>query len=559
MRITVATLLLTLAATSLPARAEDPAEQALVLHTDVRQIAVAAALVVGGYRAPASDPAATALRETVRTGLARLDPTLRERLEQFYAAHRRKNADGGQVDEASDALRYRALAMLMNPPPSFSIQIAPNRIPADLRELVGFAPLVGELFRSAEFRAMTPKLVEAYDAAGRKAGVGIGPTVAEILTYLRTRPVERVEVPTIRDKEGKIVRAGMTRLRRLKVFVDPMIGGQAVAVRGDLLDASDDVATQRLGDRYAVFAGPLLASDDAALRLGVFRFMIEPVVDRHRGEIDEGRGQIDTVVKRSATATSRYGEARQSLMTDSLVSALEARHQVRSKRITENQAVAWLGDAQMRGEVLALHIYDRLKRFEEVGIDIAVFFPEFVRSLDADRERTRDEEVAAARKAAATEPRPAAAPDAVAADILTADRLITEKRFGEARPILERVLQASEGNARALFGLAQVIENEPDAIERDQNSSDEDRASAQAERLETAVNLYRKAALNASSRELWLASWSHVYAGRILDFLDLRDEAVAEYQAAVKVGDVPQGAFKQAQAGLAAPYEPGIP
>ena len=60
----------------------------------------------------------------------------------------------------------------------------------------------------------------------------------------------------------------------------------------------------------------------------------------------------------------------------------------------------------------------------------------------------------------------------------------------------------------------------------------------------------------ASPPEQWLASWSHVYAGRILDFLELRDEAVAEYQAAVKVGDVPQGAFKEAKVGVERPYEP---
>jgi hypothetical protein len=118
------------------------------------------------------------------------------------------------------------------------------------------------------------------------------------------------------------------------------------------------------------------------------------------------------------------------------------------------------------------------------------------------------------------------------------------------------MLQNDAGNARALFGLAQVNEHSPDPVERDPNSPDDERIGAQAERLETAVNLYRKAALNASPRELWLASWSHVYAGRILDFLDLRDEAVAEYQAAVKVGDVPQGAYKHAQAGLAAPRGP---
>ena len=59
---------------------------------------------------------------------------------------------------------------------------------------------------------------------------------------------------------------------------------------------------------------------------------------------------------------------------------------------------------------------------------------------------------------------------------------------------------------------------------------------------------------NATSRELWLASWCHVYAARILDFLGLREEAVAEYQAAIKIGDVPEGAFREAQAGVAAPY-----
>ena len=70
------------------------------------------------------------------------------------------------------------------------------------------------------------------------------------------------------------------------------------------------------------------------------------------------------------------------------------------------------------------------------------------------------------------------------------------------------------------------------------------------------MNLYRKAALHSNSRELWLASWSHVYAGRILDFLELREDAVAEYQAAIKVGDVPEGAFREAQAGVAAPFVP---
>lgn len=560
MRTLIAALVLAVALPCSTAGATDDAlEQALVLQTDVRQVAVAAALLVAGYRATATDPAATGLRETIQKGLAGIDPSLRERLERFYAAHRRTNADGAPADEASDALRYRALALLMNPAPSFTIQVAKNRIPTDLQELVGFAPLVGELFRTPEFKALSESILTAYDAAALKVGTRLGPTVTGILTYLRTRPVDRIEIPALRDAEGKIVRPAMTRVRRLKVYVDPVLGSQSVAVRGDLLDASDDLAVQRPGDRYGVFASPLLASDDAVLRLGVFRFMVQPVVERHREEISAAQGAIDPLVKLSETATERYKDARLSLVTDSLVSALEARYQVRAQLMTENGAIASLGEAHARGEVLAIHFYERLRRFEEVGIDVAVYFPDFTRSLDVQKERGRAEQIAAARAATATEPRAAGAADVIAADILMADRLINEKRFVEAQPILERVLKASDGNARALFGLAQILENIPDAVERDPKSTDGDRAHAQADRLETAVNLYRRAALNASSRELWLASWSRVYAGRILDFLDLRDEALAEYQAAVKVGDVPLGAYKEAQAGIVTPYDPSNP
>jgi tetratricopeptide (TPR) repeat protein len=552
-------LLLALAAVSASgfAQTRKPADEStLAVQSDPRQMAVAAALVVAGYAAPPSDPASAALRDDVRKGLSGVDADLRSRLAAFYAAHRRKNAEGALVDEAADALRYRALAVFMNPPPSFSVAVAESRIPADLRDVIGFAALAGDLYRTPEFRALQPRLVQAYDSANGLVGKQIAPTVTEILQYLRTRPVERIEVPAVRDREGKILRPGMTRVRRLRVFVDPLVGGQVVAVRGDLLDAESDLGEQLPGDRFAVFAGPLLGADEAALRIGVIRFVLEPIVERHKEEIEDSREALDALIARSEPARTRYTNARVSLVTDSLVSALDARFRVRKDRLTPNGAIAALGDAYARGEVLGVHFYERLTRYEEVGLDIGVYFPEFLRSLDLDREKTRGEQIAAAGAAAAREPKAAASVDAIAADMLAADRLITEKRFDEARPILERVLRADDGNARALFGLAQVIENSPDQVERDTNSSDEDRINAQAERLEAAVNLYRKAALNASSRELWLASWSHVYAGRILDFLDLRDEAIAEYQAAVKVGDVPQGGYKAAQAGLASPSTP---
>ncbi len=543
---------------SLQAHAQTSADKsiypAISAQTDVRQAVFSAALIIGGYGANDEDPGVLELRAAILVNAAGVDPALRSKLEKFYRSHRRD-----KVDETTDGLRYRALAVMVNDPPSFRFDVEDSRIPEDIRPIVGFEVLAGELYQSPKFRKYLPDLVAEFDKTAGRVARQIAPTVTTLVTYFRTKPVDRLEVPAVRNSEGKVVRPAVTRLRRLKVFIDPVLAGRAVAVRGDLFDGGQERDYQRIGDRFAVFGGPNFAADESALRLAVIRFIVDPVVIDRRDDVVQMRDTVTALLAPNEAAMARYKDAPLLLATDSLVSAANARYLVRASRMTENGAIVYLGDARTRGEVLAIHFYEQLKRFEQTGLDLAAFFPDFAHTLDPAHEATRDAQIAAARAAAEREPKPVSAADAFAADILLADRLISEKRFDEARPILERVLRTSGENARAYFGLAQVVENSPDQIEKDTASSDSDRISAQAERLESAVNLYRKAALSASSKELWLASWSHVNAGRILDFLDLRDEAIAEYSAAVKVGDVSQGAFKEAKAGLAAPYVPANP
>ena len=523
-------------------------------QTDVRQAVFAAALILGGYSADDSNPEVAALRATILLHAADIEPRLRLRLTDFYRTHRRAN-----MDETTDGLRYRALAVMVNDPPSFRFDIEDSRVPEDVRPLVGFEQLAAELYASPKFRKYVPELVAAYRRSTERISRLIAPTVNSLVTYFRTQPLDRLEVPAVRNAEGAVIRPPVTRLRRLKVFIDPVLGGGAVAVRGDLFDGGAERDYQRIGDRYAVFGGPEFAADESALRLAVIRFIVDPVVLAQREDAKQFRDQVESLVAGNDAAMQKYKDSPLLLVTDSLVSAANARYLVRSNRMSENGALAYLGDARARGEVLAIHFYERLKQFEQTGLDLATYFPDLVHTFSVDREATRDADVAAAHAALEREPKPATPADTFATDILLADKLISEKEFAEARPILERILKTSGDNARALFGLAQVIENSPDPIEKDAKSTDEDRINAQAERLESSVNLYRRAALAASAKELWLASWSHVYAGRILDFLELRDEALNEYAAAVKVGDVSQGAFKEAKAGLAAPYVPATP
>ena len=144
---------------------------------------------------------------------------------------------------------------------------------------------------------------------------------------------------------------------------------------------------------------------------------------------------------------------------------------------------------------------------------------------------------------------------AMAARILKSDDLIRERRFNEAQSILDEVLAADPNNARALYGMAQVVTQTPSAAELDPNADENDKIQMQHDRLERAINLYRKVIENASrDSEVWLIQWSHVFLGRIYDFQDFRKDAIAEYEKAIALKEVPNGAYKEALEGKQRPF-----
>ena len=206
---------------------------------------------------------------------------------------------------------------------------------------------------------------------------------------------------------------------------------------------------------------------------------------------------------------------------------------------------------------MSFHFYDSLKGLEQVGISIEAFFDQMVATTKFDREAERAKEfepvvarVSAARRAKAA--KPDAEPSEaligpVAKKILMSDDLIRQKKFGEAKTLLESVIASEPNNARALYGMAQVVSQTPSAVELDPKADENDKIQAQHDRLEQSIKLYRKAIENASPEsEAWLIQWSHVLLGRIYDFQEFRADAVTEYEKAIAMGDIPHGAFKEA-------------
>jgi tetratricopeptide (TPR) repeat protein len=226
-----------------------------------------------------------------------------------------------------------------------------------------------------------------------------------------------------------------------------------------------------------------------------------------------------------------------------------------------------LAQAYLRGAVLSFHFYESLIGLEKVGIGMEDFFDHMVANARFEREagRAREFEPVVARvsarrsKSSRTNSGEGAAAEAVigpmAARILRSDDLIREKRFAEARSLLDEVVAIEPNNARALYGMAQVVTQTPSAAELDSKAEENDKIQMQHDRLERAIKLYRRAIENASKdSERWLIQWSHVFLGRIFDFQEFRADAIAEYEKAIELGALPNGAYKEALEGKQRPY-----
>jgi len=557
-----------------------PADANVRIDADPRTFVVMAALNMAGFDYETGGQPLSPARAELRKDLAKLDPAVKSKLAAFYKAHRRAG-----IDEAADAARYQALSLLMTPPPAFNIyqpteHANEHAIPEDLQPLLEFVPLVREFYLKSGIRDLFPKYLgigEAYVAAYRTP---IGELIYEVLGYFHAAPenviamrplVVRSTNPEFKREQATVY--ARNRTRQVFVVPDPLAAMDTSTVRGDFLNQKEDILSRRVGDDYIVIVGPsrMIAGDP--IRQAIIRFVIDPMVERHLRQSLEYKDQILKLVSSAPAASRQYTTSVYLIIRESLAQATE----IRLRRLraiatrgsyNEDDAMYDLSQAYLRGAVLSFHFYDSLTALEKVGIGIEDFFDQMVATAKFDREATRVKElepliarVSASRaKAPKSTTGEGAAAEAVigamASKIVRSDDLIRQKRFGEARTLLEEVLGVEPNNARALYGMAQALTQINTAVELDPKGDENDKIQAQHDRLEQAIKLYHRAIENASKEnERWLIQWSHVFLGRIYDFQEFRADAIAEYEKAIALGpDIPNGAYKEALDGKDHPF-----
>ncbi len=572
---------------------------------DERLIIVLAALDAAGFE-PTPGKAPTAFRAQLRQAQATLEPELQRRLQRFYELTKLP----GQATAAAESARYVSLAFALGPAPEFAAPARTDDLFPGVLDVLDFAPLVREFYRKSGIEARMAGYFRQYQAAGDSLRPLTAETVRATLAFLHTRPttsvVEKVALtnPTAAQKRQGVKFTLRERERRFVVVPDLLAAPGAVnlrVVRDDyflVIPLGGDSRAADLRRAYLQFLiDPLVLRNNRAIaaRRADLRTLLgglsapaasaqantpaqngasEAKQDEERERFIESTGprrdDVFTPVTRSlvaATDVQMSASARLQTLTQETSARLQKANESERAQITqelqmartavEDERTAQLADAYERGAVLAFYFAEQLRDQELAGFDVGDLFGDMITNFDVAREGRRPAEYAAARARAvvarqqaqqraaaltAGESEPALARRALLVKSLDdANALLRVKKYDEAETRLKTLMQEYQSEPRVFFALAQVASSSA------QETFDE---ALRGERLGRALANYRFAVEHAAldnDSDRALASRAHTAMGHILAFLDRRAEALQEFDAALGLGDVANGAYREAK------------
>ena len=361
----------------------------------------------------------------------------------------------------------------------------------------------------------------------------------------------------------------------------------------DLLAAPGAVNFRVIADDYFAIVPEGTDPTSSELRRGYLQFVIDPLVLKFNKEIALHREQVKQLLAARAKENAEVSPDVLLVVSRSLVAAADARfllaarfaevtnlqrlrlQQARddaaraaiaktaagAKAAITDEAIASLVEDYENGAVLDFYFADQLHDVEAAGFDIANFFGDIMAAFDPAREAKRLAEAATARDRAAAarkaHPRYSlwlidpeaevrnAADDSgnvvLISQLTEVEKLLQTRNYETAETHLKALLLEHPGDPRLLFTLGQTA-----SLWARDTTDDE----LQSQRLNRALANYRLAvAAAAPETDKVLLSRAHEAMGRILAFLERHDEAMKEFDAAIKIGEVAGGAYQDAIAG----------
>lgn len=554
----------------------DLTQYGVKIEPDRRLIVVLASLEAAGLETPLTETG-KAFREQLKNDLQAINPDLQQKLKTFLTQYKRRHPNQSAAEISAS---FVSLAYTLTPVPELQDPPRSADLPAELLEVFDYAPLVREFYRRSGISARLEDYLKEYQKSGDAMRGSATVMVRDLLDYLHTRPqlayIDRVKVET-KDAKGKSkLEKTEARQRERRFFIVP-----------DLLAPAGTINFRNVGDDYYVIVPPNTNLISSEARRAFLQFTIDPFILQNGREISAFREGIKTLlderrkinpdispdiylaVMRSMVAAV---DARQVEFVKLQAATADARRRIdlaqgddakravsaelaRFKTQLADETALELSEAYERGAVLSFYFAEQLKGTEDSGFDVAGSFRDFVLSLDPSKETNRLAQFADARKRATTareeRRRKASTQQTTTAELTPREKVLKQKLeqielvikakdYEKADEQLGELLKENEGDPRILYARGRVASLSAE-LAFDEGLRDE--------RLGRAAAHYRNAITHSNSEtDLILKQRAHVALARILEFSEQSEAALAEYEAAVKIGAIDAQAYNEAMA-----------
>lgn len=543
----------------------EPDRRVMVVMASLEAAGLDTPLTVGGEK----------FRQELKADLQSVSPELRRKLVVFVEQYKRRHSQATNTEIVSP---FISMAYTLSPAPDFSDPLRETDLPGDLLEVLDFAPLVRELYR-AVLKTKVNEYVKEYQAAGDEMRPSTIKMVSDLIGYLHTRPeltyIERVKTQVKDSKGKKNLEKTELRERTRRFYIVP-----------EMFAPKETINFRNIGDDYFAIVPPATNLSISEVRRGYLQFVIDPLVLKNAKEISTVRDGIKNLLDERRKSNPDVSPDVFLAVSRSLVAAVDAR-QIESektsigtaqarrkidrmktekeklavsaelealKKTLANETALQLSEAYEKGAVLSFYFAAQLKGLEDSGFDIAGSMRDYILALDATKETNCLAQYAEAKKsaiAAREERRKKSGNQEIVIDnpitqkLVAIDQLTKSKNYAESEKQLAQLAAEYPNEARIYYSQGRIASLSAVGV------TDE---AARNKRLLEAKDAYEKAIittrtypdLSTGQPDAALISLSYVALARIYEFAGDTSYAIKIYEAAINIGNVPDGAYNEA-------------
>ncbi len=425
-----------------------------------------------------------------------------EEVRKYYRDHQ-------TGDRAAMLSRFISLALSAGPPPDFRYTFRHDELPPDVLPIEDFNDVLARFNKEAQLDALWKRIAPAYLPVMDQIQGSVSQIVLKTTGYLR-----------------EIIKSDSPRT--FTVYVEPLTGAS--------------MNFRNYGERYEVVLGNAGDLPQADLRHAFLHYLLDPLPAKYSSSVTPFR-VLFVIAARAPRLPREYRSDIVGLFAECLIKAVE----LQMDHLSTDQRNKAIDAAESDGYVLVRPLVKQLEKFQESEPAMTYYFPDLAKGIDVAAERQRLEGVHFAPADVAPAPDSAAMEAAEKEGLLQkAERMIAGQDPVGAQALFEKIVARWPGTPRAIYGLAisAVMQGQPD------------RAKELFEGL-------TKPAEGAQIPDAKTLAWTHVYLGRIDDLQFAksedskdREQAIAEYRAALAVEGAPEAARAAAQRGVDKAYLP---